>query len=287
MQYVSGFFLIPSTIVLVSYIATMLAGSPGRTLLDIQNPILDIGFLVIFFLSSLAGWLDVVFNVPFRDQGTTTLVGKGVVIGVVTLPVVFIPLLLGYRVALSFCLLMGWVGLVIQLVPALSSTWQRRAPVWGLVIAILALPFLINPFIWESSELVPVPEANWGIYYPDYDLEADDRFVAHYQEHERRFNTPPNITISKAGMVMINVLGSPLPNTFHHRGPHETYHLFSRNKEDGYEASSAKDTWGELHIEFHENGKLRCNNCRDFGKPEHWMRINNLPEGYKSPFHSL
>lgn len=287
MQYVSGFFLIPSTIVLVSYIATMLAGSPGRSLLDIQNPILDIGFLVVFFLSSLAGWLAVVFNVPFRDQGTTTLIGKGVVIGVVTLPAVFISLLLGDRIALSVCLAMGWIGLMTQLLPALSTAWQRRAPVLGLVIVILALPFLINPVIWESSDLVPVPEANWGIYYPDYDLEADERFVAHYREHERRFNKPPSITISKAGMFMINVLGSPLPNTFHHCGPHETYHIFSCNSEDGCEASGTNDTWGELRIEFYEDGKLRCNNCRDFGKPEHWMRINNLPEGYRSPFHSL
>lgn len=48
MQYVSAFFLLPSTIVLVSYFATMLMGSPGRTLLEIEKPILDIGFLIVF-----------------------------------------------------------------------------------------------------------------------------------------------------------------------------------------------------------------------------------------------
>lgn len=278
MQYVSAFFLLPSTIVLVSYFATMLMGSPGRTLLEIEKPILDIGFLIVFFLSSLAGWLGVIFNVPFRDQGKTTLVGKGVVIGVIALPAVFVSLLLGDRAALSVGLAMGWIGLVVQLLPTLSTAWQRRAPVLGLVIVILALPFLINPVIWESSELVPVPEANWGVYYPDYDLEADDRFVAHYRDHERRFNKPPNITISKAGMFMINVLGSSLPNTFHHCGRDEIYNTFTPNSEDGCETSSSNDTWGELQIEFYEDGKLHCTNCREYGKPEYWVRINSLPD---------
>ncbi|WP_417532104.1 hypothetical protein [Marinobacter lipolyticus] len=287
MQYVSAFFLLPSAIVLVSYFATMLMASPTSALLEIENPILDIGFLVVFFLSSLAGWLGVIFNVPFRDQGKTTLVGKGVVIGVIALPTVFISLLLGNRTWLAVCLVMGWIGLLIQLLPALSIAWQRRTPILGLVIVTLMLPFLVNPVIWDSSELVPVPEASWGVYYPEYALEADDRFVAHYRDHEQRFNKPPKITISKMGMFMINVLGRPLPNTFHHCGPHETYNIFSPNSEHGCEASSTISTRGELEIEFYEDGKLRCINCREFGKPEHWMRINGLPEGYRSPFHTL
>lgn len=283
MQYIAAFFLLPSTIVLLSYISTMLAGDPGLLLLEIENGIVNVAFLIVFFISSLTGWLAVIFSVPFRDGDRITLVGKGVLMGLAIWPFVFVALYFEGRVALAACLLMGWLGLSVPLLPAMSKAWSRRVPILGLLAGALTMPVLINPAIWTGSKWAPVPEANWGVYYPDYAMEEGERFVAHYQDHEKRFNKPARIIISKTSMFMVNVLGRPLSNTFNHCGPKDNFHVFASGFVDGCDSDKADISGNMLEIEFYEQGKLRCVNCREFGKPRHWMLIESLETFYDSP----
>src|SRR5690554_1647448 len=280
MQYISAFLLLPSTLVLLSYVATTLAGGSGYSLLEIENGILNIGFLIVFFVSSLAGWLTVVFNVPFRDGDRITVLGKGLLIGLLTWPFVFVTLFFEGRIVLASCLLIGWFGLAFQLLPALSSAWNRRLPMFGALAVALAIPVLVNPAVWTSSKSTPIPEAHWGVYYPDYAVEQGASFVAHYQDHERRFNKPPRVIISKTGMFMVNVLGRPLSNTFNHCGVGDRFHVFASSFVDGCGSDKADISGHTLEIEFYAPGKLRCVNCREFGKPEHWMWIESLKDFY-------
>lgn len=280
MQYISAFLLIPSTLVLFSYVATTLTGGLGHSLLEIESLILDIGFLVVFSVSSLAGWLSVIFNVPFRDGDRITLLGKGLLMGLVAWPFVFVALFFEGRIALASCLLAGWFGLAGPLLPTLSTTWNRRLPMIGALAVALTIPVLINPAVWAGSEPTPIPEAHWGRYYPDYAMEQGADFIAHYQDHEGRFNKPPRVLISKTGMFMVNVLGRPLSNTFEHCGIIDNSHMFSSSFSDGCDLDKADRSGHILRIQFYEPGKFRCVNCREFGKPEHWRWIESLENFY-------
>lgn len=135
--------------------------------------------------------------------------------------------------------------------------------------------------------MLPVPEAAWGVYYPDYDREQGKEFIEHYQRHEEQFNKEPKLIISKAGLFMINVLGRPLSNTFTHCGPDGSLNVFSSYSEQDCGEVSNDNSWSLLEIEFYESGSLRCMNCRNFGKPKHWVRIDQLPECYQLPFVNL
>lgn len=280
MPYISAFFLIPSTVILLSNLLIIIYEGFSKPSFYFENLILDTGFLTIFFLSHLAGWLGIFFGVPFRDQGAITLIGKGVIAGLITLPFAFTHFLLDGRTTSAVVLLCGWVGLSIQVLPDLRHSWRHRVPKMGLIVAALILPVLINPLTWNSSRLLPVPEAAWGIYYPDYDREQGKEFIEHYQRHEEQFNTAPKLIISKAGMFMINVLGRPLSNTFAHCGPDGSLNVFSSSSEQDCGKTSSGNSWSLLKLEFYERGSLRCVNCRNFGKPKHWIRIDQLPESY-------
>ena len=280
MPYISAFFLIPSTVILLSNLLIIIYEGFSKHSFYFENLILDTGFLTIFFLSHLAGWLSIFFSVPVRDQGVVTLIGKGVITGLITLPFAFTHFFLDGQTASAVMLLCGWFGLLIQLLPDLRHSWRHRVPKMGLIVAALLLPVLINPLTWNSSRLLPVPEAAWGIYYPDYDREQGKEFIEHYQRHEEQFNTAPKLIISKAGMFMINVLGRPLSNTFAHCGPDGSLNVFSSSSEQDCGKTSSGNSWSLLKLEFYERGSLRCVNCRNFGKPKHWIRIDQLPESY-------
>lgn len=287
MSYISAFFLIPSTIILISNLLIIIYEGFSKPSFYFENSILDTGFLTTFFLSHLAGWLSIFFSVPFRDQGAITLIGKGVIAGLITLPFAFTHFFLDGRTASAVMLICGWVGLLIQLLPDLPHSWRRSAPMIGLLVVALILPVLINPLIWNSSRLLPVPETVWGIYYPDYDREQGKEFIEHYQRHEERFNKQPKIIISKAGMFMINVLGRPLSNTFSHCGQEGPLNIFSSDPERDCGNSTGNNSWSVLKVKFDEPGILRCTNCRDFGKPKNWILIDQLPEDYRLPFANL
>lgn len=188
MSYISAFFLIPSTIILISNLLIIIYEGFSKPSFYFENSVLDTGFLTTFFLSHLARWLGIFFSVPFRDQGAITLIGKGVIAGLITLPFAFTHLFLDGRTASAVMLLCGWGGLLIQVLPDLHHSWRRWAPKIGFTVAALILPVLSNPLIWSSSRLLPVPETAWGTYYPDYDRERGKEFIEHYQRHEGQFN---------------------------------------------------------------------------------------------------
>ena len=81
MQYIAAFLLIPSTLILISYIGVSVFEGAEASFLEIENGILNVGFMIVFAVSTLAGWLAVLFSVPFRDNNQITLVGKGVSLG--------------------------------------------------------------------------------------------------------------------------------------------------------------------------------------------------------------
>jgi hypothetical protein len=286
MSYISAFFLIPSTVILLFNLLIIVYEGFSKPSFYFENSILDAGFLLMFFLSHLAGWLSIVFSVPFRDKESVTLLGKGVVVGMTTLPFAFTYSFLDGQIASAVMLLCGWIGLSLQLLPDLHHPWQRRVPVMGLIGVALILPALVNPLTWTGSRSEPVSEAVWGIYYPDYELEQGREFVEQYQRHEQRFNKQPKLIISKTGIFTINTLGRPLSNTFSHCGPEGRINIFSSDPERDCGTSNGDKSWSLLKVKFDEPGRLRCTNCRNFGKPEHWIRIDQLPEDYRLPFTS-
>lgn len=276
MQYISAFLFLPSTLVLLSYVATTVAGGSGYSFLGIENRVLDIGFLIVFFVSSVAGWLTVFFGVPFRDGDRITLIGKGLLMGFLTWPFVIISLFFDGRIALASCLFLGWLGLAVSFLPAMNSLWNRRLPVLGMLTVALGIPVLINPALWATSKSAPIREAYWGVYYPDYAVEEGEDFVAYYQDHEKRFKKTPRLLISKTGMFLVNVLGRPLSNSFNHCGASDNVHLFVSSSVDGCGFDKTEFSGNTLEIVFYMPGKLRCVNCREFGKPEHWMWVESL-----------
>ena len=90
MQYISAFLLIPSTLILISYIGVSVFEGAEASFLEIENWLLNIGFMSVFAISTLAGWLTVLFSVPFRDNNQITLLGKGLLLGFVTWPWIFV-----------------------------------------------------------------------------------------------------------------------------------------------------------------------------------------------------
>ena len=233
MQYISAFLFLPSTLVLLSYVATTVAGGSGYSFLGIENRALDIGFLIVFFVSSVAGWLTVFFGVPFRDGDRITLIGKDLLMGFLTWPFVIISLFFDGRIALASCLFLGWLGLAVSFLPAMNSFWNRRLPILGMLAIALGVPVLINPALWATSKSAPILEAYWGVYYPDYTVEEGEDFVAYYQDHEKRFKKTPRLIISKTGMFLVNVLGRPLSNSFNHCGASDNVHVFASSSVDG------------------------------------------------------
>ena len=105
---------------------------------------------------------------PFRDGDRITVLGKGLLIGLLAWPFVFVTLFFEGRIVLASCLLIGWFGLAFQLLPALSSEWNRRLPMFGALAAALAIPVLVNPAVWSSSK--STPSSDFGIFLFDTKL---------------------------------------------------------------------------------------------------------------------
>ena len=59
MQYIAAFLLIPSTLILISYIGVSVFEGAEASFLEIENGILNVGFMIVFAVSTLAGWLAV------------------------------------------------------------------------------------------------------------------------------------------------------------------------------------------------------------------------------------
>ncbi|WP_449286426.1 hypothetical protein [Marinobacter sp. PE14] len=282
MQYIAAFLLIPSTLILISYIGVSVFEGAEASFLEIENGILNVGFMIVFAVSTLAGWLAVLFSVPFRDNNRITLVGKGVSLGFLTWPWVFVWLFFAERIALAACLLSGWVGLLTLAMPALSDSSNQRLPAFGLVALMASFPIVVSPLLWADPQPDGLKEANWGVYHPDYEVEEGEEFVAHYQEHGRRFNKQARLIISKTTMFMANLLGQPLSNTFNFCDYNDNYALFMSSFGDGCASQKSNNRGTLLEIEFYEPGKLRCMNCRKFGKPKHWVMVQSLRQWYSS-----
>lgn len=282
MPYIAAFLLIPSTLILISYIGVSVFEGAEASFLEIESGILNVGFMIVFAISTLAGWLAVIFSVPFRDDNQITLVGKGLFLGFLTWPWVFVWLFFAERIALAACLLSGWVGLLALALPALSDSSNQRLPAFGLVALMASLPIVVSPVLWADPQSDGLKEANWGVYHPDYEMEEGEEFVAYYQDHGRRFNKQARLIISKTTMFMANLLGQPLSNTFNFCEYNDNSALFISSFYDGCDSQNREDRATVLEIEFYKPGKLRCVNCRRFGKPKHWVMVQSLRQWYSS-----
>lgn len=282
MQYISAFLLIPSTLILISYIGVSVFEDAEASFLKIENWLLNIGFMIVFAISTLAGWLTVLFSVPFRDNYQITLLGKGLLLGFVTWPWIFVWLFVAERTALAACLVSGWVGLLMLALPAFSESSNQRLPAFGLVALMTSLPVVVSPLLWADSQSNELEEAQWGVYHPHFEVEEGEEFVAYYRDHGKRFNKQARIIISKTSMFMANVLGQPLSNTFSFCEYSDTYALFFSSFGDGCASPNVEDRGTVLKFEFYEPGKLRCMNCRKFGKPKHWVMVQSLQQWYSS-----
>jgi len=141
---------------------------------------------------------------------------------------------------------------------------------------------VLSPLLWADSQFNELEEAKWGVYHPHFEVEEGEEFVAYYRDHGERFNKQARIIISKTSMFMANVLGQPLSNTFSFCGYSDNYALFFSSFGDGCASPNEEDRGTVLKFEFYEPGKLRCINCRKFGKPKHWVMVQSLRQWYSS-----